>query len=158
MPANHLAMTSVSRPSGRDSLMVEYFSFVGICQMKLLLPPSSRVSMTTSTLSPSQLVNAPRLWSSSLTTNATDRVVLMSSRGCMLFSCYHVSVRRLRRSRSMSSSARSWSMSGSKSLRASSLIWADDSAGDAEAAAADDADGDEAEAVGSAPPSSDGAG
>jgi hypothetical protein len=60
MSANHLAIFSVSRPRGRVSVMLGYLSRVGSCQMKALLPPSSRDSITTSQPSPSHVLNVPR--------------------------------------------------------------------------------------------------
>ena len=61
----------VSLLIGRLSLMLEYLTRVGSCQTRPLLPPSSRCSITTSTPSPSQLLNAPRLSSSIDTTKQT---------------------------------------------------------------------------------------
>src|SRR6476619_5773603 len=39
---------ALSLPTGRLSLTLPYFTRVGSCQTKLLVPPSSRCSMTTS--------------------------------------------------------------------------------------------------------------
>src|SRR5690606_17075750 len=69
--ANQRATFSVSRVSGRDSFTLEYFSRVGSCHTCPLLPPSSRVSRTTSQPSPSQVLNDPSSMSSIVTTKQT---------------------------------------------------------------------------------------
>src|SRR3954454_6649680 len=79
MLASQLAIFSVSLPSGLVSLMFGYFSRVGSCHTERLLPPSSRVSITTSAPRPSQLLNSPRSWSSSFTTYRTLTAVSMSA-------------------------------------------------------------------------------
>src|SRR3954468_17792151 len=79
MLASQEAIFSVSLPRGRVSLMFGYFSRVGSCHTDMLLPPSSRVSMTTSAPRPSQLLNSPRSWSSSLTMYRTLRAVSTSA-------------------------------------------------------------------------------
>src|SRR3954454_6319620 len=79
MLASQLAIFSVSLPSGLVSLMFGYFSRVGSCHTDMLLPPSSRVSMTTSAPRPSQLLNSPSSWSSSFTTYRTLMAVSTSA-------------------------------------------------------------------------------
>ena len=53
------------------NLTLVYFSRVGSCQTKPLLPPSSRCSITTSQPRPSQLLKVPRSLSSILTAKQT---------------------------------------------------------------------------------------
>ena len=65
--ASQAVSLALSRPTGRLSLTLAYLIRVGSCQTKPLLPPSSRCSMTTSTPSPSQLLNAPSSLSSIFT-------------------------------------------------------------------------------------------
>src|SRR3954469_18397944 len=79
MLASQEAIFSVSLPRGRVSLMFGYFSRVGSCHTDMLLPPSSRVSMTTSAPRPSQLLNSPSSWSSSFTTYRTLMAVSTSA-------------------------------------------------------------------------------
>ena len=54
---SHPVSFALSLPIARLSLMLGYFIRVGSCQTNPLLPPSSRCSMTTSSPSPSQLLN-----------------------------------------------------------------------------------------------------
>ena len=71
MLANHRAIFMVCPLSGRESFTFGYFSRDGSCQTMPLLPPSSRVSSTTSMPRPSQLLNVPRSSSSMLTAKQT---------------------------------------------------------------------------------------
>src|SRR5215217_6906824 len=79
MEDTQAATSVVFAPSGRLNLMLPYFNRVGSCQTWVLTPPSSRASITTSQVIPSQLVNTPSLVSSILTMKWMPTAVSTSS-------------------------------------------------------------------------------
>ncbi len=69
--ASQAVSLALSLPTGRVSLTLPYLIRVGSCQTKLLFPPSSRCSITTSQPRPSQLLNEPSSSSSIFTEKHT---------------------------------------------------------------------------------------
>src|SRR5215831_3778422 len=117
MLANHFAIFAVSGPSGRVNLTLEYFNRVGSCQTKVLFPPSSRCSITTSQPRPSQLLKVP----SSLLSILRAKQTLSPGSASFIAAPYRRrSVSRPARSRSSRSSAFSRAASGPNNWRASS--------------------------------------